>query len=96
MQFGRHSIFQLICIDDDAVLGIFNGDSLLVVLDIGIGILRILIVLVVDIGQGLIQFILVNGNGQGTSLPCVSVVTTSATRCQGRPRRPTRCSSSSI
>ena len=65
MQFGRHSIFQLIRVDDDAVLGIFNGDGLLVVLDIGIGILRVLIVLIVDVGQGLIQFLIVDGNGQG-------------------------------
>ena len=54
MQFGRHSVFQLIRVDDDAVLGIFNGDGLLVVLDIGIGVLRVLVVLIMDVGQGLI------------------------------------------
>ena len=64
MQFIGHGVLQLTRIDDDAVLGVFDGNSLLVILDIGIGILRVLIVLVVDIGQDLIQFIVVDGNGQ--------------------------------
>ena len=71
MEFIDDFILEAVRIDDNAVLGIGYGDGLLVVLDIGIGILGILVVSIMHVREDLVQFFSVDADGQRDILAVV-------------------------